>query len=59
MHRDIKPENIMYISRNPNSHQIKIIDFGLSSFVNVENYLYRRCGTPGFVAPEIITLKKN
>lgn len=57
MHRDIKPENIMYISRNLNSHQIKIIDFGLSSFVNVENYLYRRCGTPGFVAPEIITLK--
>ncbi len=32
---------------------IAIIDFGLASFVDVDKYLYERCGTPGFVAPEI------
>lgn len=30
--------------------EVKIIDFGLSDFHNKEgNYLYTRCGTPGFV----------
>ncbi len=49
MHRDIKPENIMIRGKyglNP-----VICDFGLSADVDSEDYLFYRCGTPGYVAP--------
>ena len=58
MHRDLKPENLMIKSKKQRLN-VKIIDFGLSTKINVKEYLFRRCGTPGFVAPEIITLKKD
>lgn len=38
---------------------IKIVDFGLSTFADEEEYLFKRCGTPGFVAPEIINADKH
>lgn len=47
VHRDIKPENIMIDADD----EAKIVDFGLATDINVSNYLYVRCGTPGFVAP--------
>ena len=31
-----------------------IADFGLATLINNDKYLFARCGTPGFVAPEII-----
>jgi len=34
---------------------IKIVDFGLATYADCEDYLFKRCGTPGFVAPEIIS----
>ena len=55
MHRDIKPENIL-IHRNNNKTIIKIVDFGLASYVNEFPYIFPKCGTPGFVAPEIANL---
>lgn len=55
-HRDIKPENIMLRSKKSDS-DVVIVDFGLSTYVNSRSYLYTRCGTPGFMAPE--TLRKN
>lgn len=33
---------------------IKIIDFGLATNLNSENANFKICGTPGYVAPEII-----
>ena len=33
---------------------IKICDFGLATNEDAASYLYRRCGTPGYVAPEIV-----
>lgn len=33
---------------------MKLIDFGLASRCDVDQYIFCRCGTPGFVAPEII-----
>ena len=59
MHRDIKPDNIMfrYKRDGDNFGEMVLIDFGLASFDYVESYLYRRCGTPGFIAPEIINNK--
>lgn len=38
---------------------VKIVDFGLASCCDVEQYLYYRCGTPGFVAPEIICSRRD
>lgn len=60
MHRDLKPENIML--REPNSfNDIVIVDFGLSSRTNIDakNMLFKKCGTPGFVAPEVFECKDN
>ena len=36
---------------------IKIVDFGLAQSMNDDVYQYPRCGTPGYVAPEIVGLK--
>jgi len=53
MHRDLKPENIML---RGDSVDPVIIDYGLATQSDLENYLFFRCGTPGYVAPEIIAL---
>ena len=34
-----------------------IVDFGLATAADEETYLFVRCGTPGYVAPEIINIK--
>jgi serine/threonine protein kinase len=36
------------------SYDLKIVDYGLSEFVNDPDCLYKRSGTPGYVAPEIL-----
>jgi serine/threonine protein kinase len=36
-----------------------IVDFGLATNVDLPEYLFFRCGTPGYVAPEIIMLSKS
>jgi serine/threonine protein kinase len=46
-----KPENILFHIKGDNT-SLKLADFGLSTFVNDIPYLYPKCGTPGFVAPE-------
>lgn len=53
MHRDIKPDNILLRNKEIAESNICVADFGLSSFTNVDRFLFSRCGTPGFVAPEI------
>lgn len=58
MHRDIKPDNILLESAK-NDYDIRIADFGLATLVNDTNILYKRCGTPGFIAPEIISYKEG
>ena len=57
MHRDLKPENIML--RESSTLSPVIVDFGLATNVDVEKYLFFRCGTPGYVAPEIIELNES
>ena len=53
MHRDIKPDNIL-VQKAGNNLQIKIGDFGLAEFFSGGRNTYRVCGTPGFMAPEIL-----
>lgn len=58
MHRDLKPENLLLKSKKTD-YDIVIADFGLSAFVSDLNILFKRCGTPGFVAPEVLSYKEN
>lgn len=50
-HRDIKPENILI---NPKSLQVKLIDFGLSTYFNDKPELTTKVGTPYYVSPEVL-----
>ncbi|CAG9329416.1 unnamed protein product [Blepharisma stoltei] len=52
VHRDIKLENILMVSEG-NDYDFKLADFGLSE--EVIGSLYKKCGSPGYIAPEIIT----
>jgi len=53
MHRDIKPENILL--RNPGDFESLVLaDFGFAACITDNEILFKRCGTPGFVAPEIL-----
>ena len=36
-----------------------IVDFGLATNVDLPEYLFFRCGTPGYVAPEVIQLTES
>lgn len=51
IHRDIKLQNILLDSRN----NIKLIDFGLSNFVENGQLRATFCGTPAYASPEILT----
>eukprot|EP01083_Nonionella_stella_P091993 257333_1 len=52
-HRDLKPENLLLVSRDDDKN-IKIADFGFAKKVSSEKCLLTQCGTPGYVAPEIL-----
>ena len=58
MHRDIKPENILFRREDIKEKNICIADFGLATYTTVNEDLYKKCGTPGFVAPEILKQDK-
>jgi len=52
-HRDLKPENLMYASPDKDA-VVKIVDFGLGKVIGETNVMFTACGTPGYVAPEIL-----
>jgi len=52
-HRDLKPENLLLMSSEDDS-QIKIADFGFAKIAVTPCSLTTQCGTPGYVAPEIL-----
>ncbi|KAI9808251.1 MAG: hypothetical protein M1825_004708 [Sarcosagium campestre] len=51
VHRDIKPENILLVDGDLN---VKIADFGLAKIIGEESFTTTLCGTPSYVAPEIL-----
>ena len=70
LHRDIKPENILvefddnsnsglrkkqnYFNYNERVRRVKITDFGLSKIVTSRDQVLDSCGTPAYVAPEVL-----
>lgn len=61
MHRDLKPDNIILKKKGVlmRDNILKLVDFGLATYQDVDEYLFKRCGTPGFVAPEVINAKRG
>lgn len=51
-HRDLKPENILLTADNP--PHVKVADFGLAKCVNSKTMLRTMCGTPSYLAPEVV-----
>ncbi|KAI9747074.1 MAG: hypothetical protein M1815_004667 [Lichina confinis] len=51
VHRDIKPENILIVDRSLN---VKLADFGLAKIIGEQSFTTTLCGTPSYVAPEIL-----
>ena len=58
-HRDIKPANILMCEKASDGVHVKVADFGMSTFAGVDGLLRGRCGTPGYVAPEIFSAGVN
>uniref|UniRef100_A0A3P8XTL8 Protein kinase domain-containing protein n=1 Tax=Esox lucius TaxID=8010 RepID=A0A3P8XTL8_ESOLU len=56
VHRDLKPENLLYYSMDEDS-KIMISDFGLSKIEGSGSVMSTACGTPGYVAPEVLAQK--
>lgn len=55
MHRDLKPDNIL-VDKDDN---VKVVDFGLATFIDEKDYIFQKCGTPGYIAPEVFKYEAN
>ena len=51
LHRDLKPQNIL-LSKN---YDVKITDFGFATYYTKDTIINTLCGSPMYMAPEIIT----
>lgn len=51
LHRDIKLDNILLDSEGG----VKICDFGVSKIYTRGNVICEKCGTPAYIAPEVLT----
>lgn len=50
-HRDLKLDNILIEEK---TNMIKVIDFGFAAFCSNTQKLKIFCGTPSYMAPEIV-----
>ena len=56
LHRDIKLDNIL-LTEIDGELKAKICDFGVSRYVEEGEVINEQCGTPAYIAPEIIKKK--
>lgn len=52
IHRDLKPENLIF--NDQTFEKVTLVDFGFMTKVEEFKLLFTRCGTPGYVAPEVL-----
>ena len=65
IHRNLIPENI-YVKHTSEITEIKLAEFGFSctfnpndqSIWNIDRNICSKCGTPGYIAPEIFANKR-
>ncbi|CAK4076689.1 unnamed protein product [Aphanomyces euteiches] len=57
VHRDLKPENLLLTSKSDDA-SIKVADFGFAKHDDLSTGLGTACGSPGYVAPEILQRQK-
>jgi len=53
LHRDIKLDNILINTEG----ELKICDFGVSKAIKKNELMTEKCGTPAYIAPEILKTK--
>jgi serine/threonine protein kinase len=58
LHRDIKPDNMLFVTKERDLNNIKLSDFGLAKILEDNQMASTTCGTPGYIAPEILKLDK-
>ncbi|KAG6862270.1 hypothetical protein C0995_002201 [Termitomyces sp. Mi166 len=56
-HRDLKPENVLLTKDVP--PKVKVADFGLAKVVHNLTMLKTMCGTPSYLAPEVVAQTNN
>nr|XP_023874179.1 serine/threonine-protein kinase ATG1c isoform X2 [Quercus suber]POE83800.1 serine/threonine-protein kinase atg1c [Quercus suber] len=57
IHRDLKPQNLL-LSTNNNNSTLKIADFGFARSLQPRGLAETLCGSPLYMAPEIMQLQK-
>ncbi|XP_076910352.1 serine/threonine-protein kinase ATG1c-like isoform X1 [Bidens hawaiensis] len=57
IHRDLKPQNLL-LSTNDDNSTLKIADFGFARSLQARNLAETLCGSPLYMAPEIMQLHK-
>ena len=55
IHWDIKPENLLL---DKNKKTIKLVDFGLGRFYNLNSKIDTACGSPCYAPPEMLSKLK-
>jgi|Transcript_73937 serine/threonine protein kinase len=56
VHRDIKTENVILVENTMD--EIKLVDFGLATPESDREAMSVRCGSPGYIAPEVLRNEK-
>ncbi|KAI0369628.1 Pkinase-domain-containing protein [Pilatotrama ljubarskyi] len=56
-HRDLKPENVLLTTDEP--PVVKVADFGLAKVIDSMTMLRTMCGTPVYLAPEVVNQAPN